>query len=396
MEELIQKSVRAMRYVQKSSKRYLYNKILWNNRLIGVKGSLGTGKSTMLLQKLQEMNLPGNQASYWSLDDLYFTDNSLVSTAEKFYNEGGRFLFLDEVHKYDNWSKHVKNLYDQYPDLQIVFTGSSIIDIAREEADLSRRALMYALAGLSFREYLSFKHGLHFGVLTLEDVIKKGAAWQSAFPADFRPLEFFSEYLKQGHYPFSLESPETFLSRLQQVIRIIVEYDMASLKEFDIRNAQKMLQLLYIMSANVPFRPNISALARKSGIHRNTITSYLHFLEQAQLIRQLYPAGISVSTLQKPEKIYLNNTNLAYALATNTADKGNLRETFFVSQLSVNHQVNITPKGDFIIDDKWTFEVGGKNKSKDQIKYIPNSYIVADDRDYPVSVLPLWVFGMGY
>ena len=396
MEKLLAKSSRAVKNVAEQKKRYLYGRILWNKRLVGIKGARGTGKSTMLLQKLQELKLPDNEASYWSLDDLYFLEHSLAATAEQFYNAGGRMLFLDEVHKYPDWSRHIKNLYDQYKDLQIVFTGSSIIDLTRQEADLSRRALMYSLAGMSYREYLYFHQDLYFEPLSLSDITANNTTWQKHFPNNFRPLQYFSSYLQSGYYPFSLEDQEGFLTRMQQTIRIIVEYDMAALQDFDIRNAQKMLQLLYILSANVPFKPNISELARKSNIHRNTITGYLYFLEQAQLIRQLLPAGISLNLLQKPEKVYLNNTNLAYALASDTTNKGNLRETFFASQLSVDHKVNLPRQGDFLVDDKIIFEIGGRNKSSKQIKELPNSFIVADDWDYPVTVLPLWVFGMLY
>lgn len=396
MDVLLQKSERLIRKVQMSKQRYLYDKILWNNRLIGIKGARGVGKSTLLLQKLRQLKMPPSQASYWTLDDLFFSNASLAETAQQFYNEGGRILFLDEVHKYPGWSQHIKNLYDQYDDLQIIFTGSSVIDISKEEVDLSRRVLMYTLAGMSYREYLNFKYDIQIPVIPFKMIIDPQSGWREKMPEGFRPLEFFSEYLRQGYYPFSLEDESGFAMRLQQVVRIIVEYDMAAIKSFDIRNAQKLLQLLYILSANVPFRPNISELAIKSEIHRNTITNYLHFLEDAQLVRLAYPAGISVSTLQKPEKIFLNNTNLAYVLATDTTNKGNLRETFFASQMAVNHQLGIPKRGDFIVDNKYVFEIGGKSKTNKQVKEETNSYTVVDDQDYPVTKLPLWAFGMEY
>lgn len=396
MEEILNKSVRLVRNAQTDKVRYLFDKILWNKRLVGIKGARGTGKTTLLLQRLKALKLPVRQAAYWTLDDLFFTDNGLVSTARQFYNEGGRVLLLDEVHKYPHWSQHIKNLYDEYADLQIVFTGSSIIDIAKEEVDLSRRALMYVLHGMSYREYLSFKYKLQLPVITFEEIIAGTDSWQDKLSKSFRPLEHFNEYLRQGYYPFSLEDEEGFAARLQQVIRIIVEYDMAQLQGFDIRNAQKLLQLLYILSANVPFKPNVTELARKSDIHRNTITTYLHFLEDAQLIRLLYPAGISVSALQKPEKILLNNTNLAFALATNTADKGNLRETFAASQLAVNHKISLPNQGDIMVDDEYVFEIGGRKKGYQQIKNVDKSYVVSDDSDYPVGKVPLWVLGFMY
>jgi predicted AAA+ superfamily ATPase len=396
MEELLDRSARLVRNVQTDKVRYLSDKILWENRLIGIKGARGVGKTTLLLQKLKALELPANQATYWTMDDLYFTDTELIKSAILFYNQGGRFLFLDEVHKYPNWSQHIKNLYDQYDDLNIVFTGSSIIDIAKEEVDLSRRALMYTLEGMSYREYLYFKHKLQLPVITLAEIIDGKNAWQDKLPKSFRPLEYFKAYLQEGYYPFSLENENSFMSRLQQVIRITVEYDMANLQGFDIRNAQKLLQLLYILSANVPFKPNITELAKKTDIHRNTINSYLHFLEDAKLIRLVYPAGISVSILQKPEKVFLNNTNLAFALATNTADKGNLRETFFASQLAVDHKISLPKQGDFMVDDTYIFEIGGSKKNDRQIKNMEKSFVVVDDVDYPINKIPLWVMGMGY
>ncbi len=396
MEKLLQRSARLLRNVQIDKTRYLYNRINWNNRLIGIKGARGMGKTTLMLQRLKQMNLPVSKASYWTLDDLFFLNNSLVEIATQFYLQGGRVLFLDEVHKYQNWSQHIKNLYDQYEDFQIVFSGSSIIDIAKEEVDLSRRALMYTLEGMSYREYLSFKYDLELPIIKLEELIDGSNAWHKKMPKSFKPLEFFSEYLKMGYYPFSIEDEEGFNTRLQQVIRISIEYDMVNVVGFEIRNSQKLLQLLYVLSANVPFKPNITELATKTGIHRNTIGVYLNFLEDAQLIRMVYPAGISVSTLQKPEKIYLNNTNLAFALASNLADKGNLRETFFAAQLAVLKKLTLPSSGDFVVDNTHIFEIGGKNKGNKQLEGIKNSHVVVDDQDYPVTKIPLWAFGMGY
>ena len=396
MELIFQKSEALINRLSSEKQRYLYAKINWDNRLIGIKGARGSGKTTLLLQRLKAMQLPVSKAAYISLDDLYFTTNSLVETAEQFHKQGGNYLFIDEVHKYPDWSVHIKNLYDFYPDLKIVFTGSSIIDISKEEGDLSRRVLMYELAGLSFREYLAFNNLYDFKPLALTEILSENRGWRGMFPKEFRPLEFFPDYLKNGYYPFSLEDKTGFEIRLQQLIRLIVEYDMAEIHNFDIRNAKKMLQLLTVLAANVPFKPNLTAIAAKSNIHRNSVISYLHFLEQAKLITLLYPSGISIAILQKPEKIYLNNTNLAYVLSPLITDKGNLRETFFLSQLAVDHRVSYPKKGDFLINNQYTFEIWGKNKNDKQIKTVNESYVVADDTEYPVSVLPLWLFGFLY
>ncbi len=378
-------------------RRYLFNKIRWNNRLIGVKGARGTGKTTLLLQWLKQQNLSADKAAYFSLDDLYFTQHTLKETIKDFHRQGGKILVLDEVHKYKSWSTEIKNSYDFFPDLKIVFTGSSIIDISKQQGDLSRRALIYELPGLSFREYLSMKNILNIAAISLEEFLKNPDQIKQHLPKDFRPMQHFNEYLNNGYYPFVLEDPDSVHQRINQLIRTIVEYDMAELQDFDIRNAKKMLQLVYVIAQQVPFKPNISALAEKTGIHRNTLNSYLHYLEQAKIINLLYPAGRSTAVLQKPEKIYLNNTNLLYSLAEEQVEKGSIRETFFLSQVHPFYKVHLPKQGDFVVNNKFTFEVGGKTKDRKQITSIKNAWLVKDDIETPVAgVLPLWMFGLLY
>ncbi|HCN83506.1 MAG TPA: AAA family ATPase [Sphingobacteriaceae bacterium] len=394
---LFEQSERLIAHTALDFKRYLYNKVRWGNRLIGIKGARGTGKTTMLLQWLKEQNLPADKAVYFSLDDLYFTQHSLKETVEQFYKQGGKILVLDEVHKYKNWSAEIKNSYDFYPELKIVFTGSSIIDISKQQGDLSRRALMYELPGLSYREFLGLKKVITIEAIELEELINNAAGIKKQLPADFRPLEYFSEYLNHGYYPFVLEDTPSVHQRINQLIRTIVEVDMAELKDFDIRNARKLLQLIYVIAQQVPFKPNISSLAEKTGIHRNSLNSYLHYLEQAKIISLLYPAGQSTATLKKPEKIYLNNTNLQYALAERQAEIGSVRETFFLSQLSQLNKVHMPVQGDFLVNNTYTFEVGGKGKGHKQISGIKNAWLVKDDMETPVSgMIPLWMFGLLY
>ncbi|HEV7346991.1 ATP-binding protein [Telluribacter sp.] len=397
MEQLLLKSELLTDRTQTRFTRGLFERIDWNNRLIGVKGSRGTGKTTLLLQRLKSLGKSASEAAYFTLDDLYFTTHSLVETATDFYKKGGKILFLDEVHKYPNWAQHLKNLYDFYPDLQLAFTGSSIIDIARQEADLSRRALLYELPGMSYREYLAFEGILQAEPFTLSEILSEARPWRALLSGGFQPLQHFATYLRSGYYPFYKEDPEGFSQRVQQLIRLIVEYDMAELQDFDIRNARKMLQLLYILAENVPFKPNLTQLAEKSQIHRNSVNNYLHFLEQARLIRLLHAEGISVATLQKPEKIYLDNTNLSFALSHSQPDKGNLRQTFFNNQLVQGHTVRQSKAADFLVDGIYTFEVGGKNKQQKQIEGIPNAYVAKDDVDSGIGrTIPLWVFGFLY
>lgn len=378
-------------------KRFLFDEIKWNNRLIGIKGARGTGKTTLSLQWLKQQNLPVAKAAYFSLDDLYFTNHSLKETVARFHKQGGKILVLDEVHKYKNWSTEIKNIYDVYAGIKIIFTGSSIIDISRQEADLSRRAIVYELPGLSYREFLSLKYNLQIPVFSLEKILNDATGLKKLLPNSFRPLEHFNEFLQTGYYPFMMEDKETVHQKINQLIRTIVEYDMAELKDFDIRNAKKILQLMYVIAQQVPFKPNLVTLAEKTSIHRNSLNNYLYYLEQAKLISLLQPAGKSTAILQKPEKIYLNNTNLLFALAEQQVEMGNLRETFFLSQLSPVSKIHLPKQGDFLVDNKFTFEVGGKGKSKKQIADIKNSWVVKDDLEFPLgNDLPLWMFGFLY
>lgn len=397
MEELFNISHQLILNTELRFFRSLYQKIDWKSRLIGIKGARGTGKTTMLLQYLKQLDLPSSQKIYISLDDIYFLNHSLVDIGKEFYLQGGKILALDEVHKYPNWSKEIKNLYDRYSDLKIIFTGSSIVDITKNEGDLSRRAIMYELKGLSFREYLSLVENLHFNSLSLEEILSKDFDYQQRFPTDFKPYQYFGDYLKKGCYPFFLESEETYYQRLKQLVRLIVEMDMAEIKGLDIRQSKKILQLLYIISQQVPFSPNLSDLSRKTTIHRNSLNDYLYYLEEARLLHLLQPKNYSVASLQKPEKIYLNNTNLLYALSEENPNSGTIREVFFYNQLSGLHNIFQSKEADFLVDNKYTFEVGGKNKTTSQIQGVENSWLVKDDIVQPVGrVIPLWLFGFLY
>lgn len=397
MNKLLEQSEYQLGNVSLDFKRFLFDKIKWNNRLIGIKGARGTGKTTLVMQWLKLQNLPASKAAYFSLDDLYFTNTSLKDTITQFHKEGGKILVLDEVHKYKNWSTEIKNIYDIYVDLKIIFTGSSIINISKQQADLSRRAVIYELPGLSFREFLSLKYKMQIPIFTLENILQNPIGLKKLLPNTFRPLEHYNEFLETGYYPFMMEDKETVHQKINQLIRTIVESDMAELADFDIRNAKKILQLMYVIAQQVPFKPNLVALAEKTNIHRNSLNNYLHYLEQAKLISLLQPAGKSTATLQKPEKIYLNNTNLLFALAEKQVETGNLRETFFLSQLSVVSKIQMPKQGDFLVDSQFTFEIGGKGKSGKQIDGIKNAWVIKDDLEFPVgNELPLWMFGFLY
>ena len=397
MDILLEQSERLVSSIDLNFKRYLFDTIQWDSRLIGIKGARGTGKTTLLLQWIKEQNLPTEKAAYFSLDDLYFLEHSLKDTVTQFYKNGGLVLVLDEVHKYKNWSIEIKNSYDFFPELKIIFTGSSIIDISKQEGDLSRRALMYELPGLSYREYLSMLGIINLPVIGLEELLFNSAEIKKKIPNTFRPLEHFNNYLNYGYYPFGIVDSSSIHQRINQLIRTIVEVDMAELKDFDIRNAKKLLQLVYVIAQQVPFKPNISSLAIKTSIHRNSLNNYLYYLEQAKILSLLFPAGNSTAVLQKPEKIFLNNTTLLAALAEQKPNIGTVRETFFLSQLQPLHKVQLPKQGDFYVNDTYTFEVGGKGKGQKQLEAIENAWVVKDDIEYPMlKTIPLWMFGLLY
>lgn len=398
MEALFAKSALILKNQQVKLIRSAMERINWKDRLIGLMGARGTGKTTLILQQARLQKLEVQQVLYLSMDDIYFAENNLSDVIEKFRTQGGKFILVDEVHKYPNWAREIKNAYDFYPDLQIVFTGSSIVDMLRQDVDLSRRAVRYFLPGLSFREYLQFTGLADFPVLELNNLLNNHTAISLDVSGKVKPLLHFNDYLKYGYYPFFTENIQTYPLRLQQLVNMSIENDLQFIEGFDPQNTRKIFQLLYILSVNVPFKPNISHLSEKIGISRNTLLLYLHYLEKAKLINMLSTAGKSVSILQKPDKLYLENTNLQYALGAAQVNKGTLRESFFLNQLLNSEHLVVLPKsGDFLIDHKYTFEVGGRKKKTAQIKDIANAYIVADDMETgALDKIPLWLFGFLY
>lgn len=378
--------------------RQLYQEIDWSDRLIGVLGARGTGKTTLLLQRLKLVFTANTSALYISMDDIYFATHSLVDLAETFRSMGGKILFIDEVHKYQGWAREIKNIYDTYKDISIVFTGSSVIDIYIQEADLSRRSVFYELSGLSFREYLLFEGVYQAESLCLTDILHHHTQIALKMTQSFRPLLHFEAYVNHGYYPFYKENLRTYFMRLEQVIRLIVETELRFVDGFDINNTNKVIQLLAILAENVPFKPNISKLSDKIGISRQTVVQYLHYLEKARLINTLHSTGASISTLQKPDKIFLENPNLHYALTTGECNRGSLRESFVLNQLkNAKHDVSLPDKGDFLVDRSITLEVGGKNKGKKQVSGIDHAFIAADDLEIGIdNKIPLWLFGMLY
>jgi len=378
--------------------RYLYPKIRWNNRLIAITGARGTGKTTMLLQHIKTTfgNTP-NEVLYVSLDNIWFSNNRLFDLANDFDKMGGKYLFLDEVHKYGNWSQEIKNIYDSFPDLKVVFTGSSMLEIYRGNADLSRRAVHYVLHGMSFREFLVFEHYIESEVFTLEDILLNHIKIAGAINEKLKPLPLFHRFLKEGYYPYYKEDSEIYEERLLHTVNVILDTDLPSVENVEIHTIKKIKQLLFVIAQRVPFSPNINELSSIIEVSRKSLLNYLTILEKAQLLNLLQQDVSGLKVLAKPEKIYLNNTNLVYALETEKPDTGNLRETFFFNQLKVVSEITSANKADFVVNNKYTFEVGGKNKGHEQIIGLENAYLALDHQEYGFgNKIPLWLFGMLY
>ena len=369
--------------------RYLYQEIEWSARMIGIVGPRGVGKSTMLLQHIK--NHPNrNKMLYVSADIIYFNTHTLVDLADELVKDGGNYLFIDEVHKYKNWSQELKQIYDVHPDLHVVFTGSSILDIYEGLSDLSRRVLLYHLQGLSFREFLLIQHEIEAPVLTLKDIVDNKAV----IPDVSHPLPLFREYLAKGYYPFSNEPG--FEIRVNQMVQQTIESDISQYADLKPATARKLKQLLSVVSSLAPYKPNFDNLSKEVGISKNNVPDYLTYLEKAGLLGLLRDNTSGMRSLGKIEKVYVDNPSLMTVLSGGTPNVGNLRETFFYNQTRLRNNVMASKESDFFIAP-YTFEVGGKNKGKRQIENVENGIIVKDDIETGHGIIvPLWAFGLNY
>ena len=396
MDTLFEFQENMLRPVKNDFRRYLHKQINWNQRMIGIKGPRGAGKTTLMLQHLKfDLELPSN-ALYITADHTWFYNHTLLDTANDWYKQGGKILFVDEVHKYPNWSVELKNIYDGFPEMQIIFSASSALDIYRGEADLSRRVMSYILAGLSFREFLLFTHDLSFDPLTMEDITKDHRTVSRMITDGFRPLPVFHKYLELGYLPIIIEGEDSYQMKLNQIINTIVDTDLAYIASYNSGTANKVKKLLGVIAESVPFKPNIAALARKLDLSRDSVYQYIYQLEDARLLNTISSQGKGVSTLQKPDKIFLENTNLAYTLKEKP-DIGNVRETFVLNQLiNAGLKVSTPDEGDFLLDDL-TIEVGGKSKNSSQVRHLDNFLIAADDIETGgANKVPIWLFGFLY
>lgn len=389
MEKLYEQFHKLLKGIDTVFFRYMFSEINWSNRMIGLTGPRGVGKTTLVLQYIKKyLNL--KDTLYVTTEDFYFADNKLVDLADAFVKQGGKYLFIDEIHKYADWAKELKLIYDYYPALNIVFTGSSILDIKKGASDLSRRTVMYNMQGLSFREYLQLFHKITVNAYSLNDILEH----KVDIPEIDHPLPLFNDYIKSGYYPFSLE--EDFETKLKQVINQTLESDIPLYAGMNVSTGRKLKQLLTIIARSTPFKPNMTSIATVLSVSRNNIADYCLFIEDAGMIAQLRDNTGGIRGLGKVNKIYLDNTNLIEVLANENSNIGNIRETFFLNQLRVKYEVTSSPVSDFSLDG-YTFEVGGKNKGQKQIQGLNNAFLVKDDIENGfLNTIPLWQFGLTY
>ena len=397
IEGLYQTSERLVGDVSQGFYRYFYNKIDWELPMVCIKGARGTGKSTAFWQYMKS-HFKAGEAVYASLDNIWFSEHRLMELADYHYQRGGTYLFIDEVHRYPykNWMQELKNINDSYPRLHVMFTGSSLLKIDNSQADLSRRCIFYNIQGLSFREYLKFEGVADFPTIKLDDIFTHHLEIAREIASKIKPLKHFNDFLQKGYYPYYKLHPNTYNAAIQQTVSAIIDDDLRSVEEIETVTVKKVKRLMYILSQMVPYTPNITKLGQTIEATRNQTSAILQTLERAALIINLYKDSNDMSQLTKPEKVYLENTNLMHALSSNV-DKGNDRETFFANQLKEGHQLTFSGDGDFLIDGQYTIEVGGRNKNYDQIKNLPNSYIASDDIEFGHgNRIPLWLFGFLY
>lgn len=376
--------------------RYLIEQIDFSNRLIAVKGARGAGKTTLLLQ-IAKLHLPLPSTLYVSMDHLYFSEYKLYDLAKQFAQFGGAHLLLDEVHKYPNWSREIKLIYDNFPELQVLFTSSSMLEIYKSESDLSRRAVTYYLKELSFREFISFETKNPFSAYPFMELLQNHNEIATDLLNEIKPLPLFQKYLQIGAYPYYQENERLYTQKLHNTINLNIETDINAVEDLNYDTLIKLKKLLVSVASSAPFTPNITKLSALVGVSRNLLVRSIKILERAGLVNELYKDSSGIGVLTKPEKLYLNNSNLMYALANENINIGNVRETFFLNQFKGMHEINRSDTADFVIDKTYTFEIGGKNKTKKQIVGLENAYVAKDGIEIGFgNIIPVWLFGFMY
>ena len=371
--------------------RSFHDTINWNNRLIGILGQKGVGKSTMILQHIK-MYDDISESLYVQADDFYFADHRIYDLALAFFQRGGKKLYIDEIHKYSGWNTEIKMIYDQLPLLKVVYSGSSVLDLKKgAKADLSRRTIEYFMPILSFREYLNISKAWSLKTASLDEIL----SGHIDFPyGEHRPIQYYKEYLQRGCYPYFSE--EDYLIKLKQAVIATVEDDIPKYAEMTVAASVKLKKLMFMLAQSVPYKPNYTTLARDLDLSRNTLPDYIDYLEKSGLFNALREKSTGDGLLQKPEKLYLDNSNIIYALGLDKSDDGTIRETMFLSWTRQLYPVYSSKISDFEIDGI-TFEVGGRNKTGRQIKSAERGFVVKDDIEYAVgNTIPIWMFGFLY
>lgn len=399
MEELITFQNNLLNKITDKFSRYLYEDFDLKQRMTGIKGLRGAGKTTLLLQLLKYKVKETRERLYITADHPYFYTHSLFNLGDEFYKNGGKYLFIDEVHKYDKWSRELKLIYDGFPDLKIIFTASSSLDIFRGESDLSRRLITIDLPGMSFREYLLLLNNIYVEKFLLKEILKNHEdITRNILKIIKKPLIYFKEYLKRGYLPFTaVEGEENYLKKIYQIIDISLNYDLSYIEGYSSVHTAKIKRLLGVIAESAPFEPNVSEIARKLNIGRDTVNNFFNHLEKARILNLLKKDVKGTGTFRKPDKIYIENTNFSYALNPNP-DTGTLRETFFSNQLlNAGYKVHLSDYADFKVDRKYTFEIGGKNKKTKLTQEAQIKYYVLDNIETGYSnKIPLWLFGFLY
>jgi predicted AAA+ superfamily ATPase len=395
LETLFEKYSKISKLQHYTYKRYFYNTVDFSDKLVGIIGARGTGKTTAILQYLDSLEMPFEKKLYFSADSIALSNVKLYDIANEFSKSGGKVLAIDEIHKYKDYEHDLKEMYD-FLDIQVIFSGSSAMQIEHKKADLSRRAVLYRVHGLSFREFLELKLGKSFQTYQLSEILQNHSQIAYEITNEIKPFEFFKEYLSSGYYPYYFENQNTYGFKLEETINTVIESDLPIIFNIEPQNIQKLKQLTSLICGSKPYTLNITELASRIGINRTTLYQYIEYLSLGNVFYPLKAKTKSDTVFSKPSKLYLNNTNLNAYYCSNQ-DIGTIRELFFASQLRVNHTLHYPVKGDFVVDDSYTFEIGGKDKSFHQIKDIPNSYVVADDIEVGfANKMPLWLFGFLY
>ncbi|MBO7048067.1 MAG: ATP-binding protein [Spirochaetia bacterium] len=389
MERLFEHYRNKLAFTKTAFVRSLEQNIDWKSSLIGIRGPRGVGKSNLMLQHIKKaFKEDYSRALYASLDDLYFADNSLSHLAEQFTRRGGTHLFLDEVHKYPKWDQAVKSLHDNFPGLSIVYAGSSLLE---------NQAHTYDMQGLSFREYLAFNTNREYPIFSLEDILTRTEEISAELASEIKPFKYFDNYLRMGYYPFFILGEKNYLSRMNETINMILDIELPILRNMETSSIPKIRKLLAVISKVSPCVPNVASLASHIGVARQTLLSYLKHLEEGNLIVLLYKGARGTGSLVKPDRLYLENSNLMHDLMDHEAAPSDSLETFVLNQLKKDHDIKLTASGDFLVDDRHTFKMCSGNRKQKQAKDEGNSYIIADDIEIGSGrLIPVWLLGFLY